>query len=72
MGVNSALLDPSALDDSIIRLGVRAVMRIYIPLSQIAGFDYDDSYRTIAWLCWVPNLLVAHLLVRSARVQADF
>jgi hypothetical protein len=46
-------------------------LRIYIPLSQIAGFDYDDSYRMIAWLCWVPNLLVAQLLVRSGRGQAD-
>jgi hypothetical protein len=54
-------------------LAFAAVMlRIYIPLSQIAGFDYDDSCRMIAWLRWVPNLLVAQLLVRSARVQADF
>jgi hypothetical protein len=47
-------------------------LRIYIPLSQIAGFDYAASYAAIAWLCWVPNLLVAQLLVRSARGQADF
>ena len=54
-------------------LAFAAVMlRIYIPLSQIAGFDYDDSYRVIAWLCWVPNLIAAQLLVRSARGQADF
>jgi hypothetical protein len=54
-------------------LAFAAVMlRIYIPLSQIAGFEYADSYRVIAWLCWVPNLLVAQLLVRSARGQADF
>jgi hypothetical protein len=54
-------------------LAFAAVMlRIYIPLSQIAGLDYADSYRVIAWLCWIPNLLVAQLLVRSARGQADF
>jgi hypothetical protein len=33
-------------------------LRIYIPISQIAGLDYTDSYRVIAWLCWIPNLLV--------------
>jgi Predicted membrane protein (DUF2306) len=54
-------------------LAFAAVMlRIYIPLSQIAGFDYAASYAGIAWLCWVPNLLVAQLLVRSARGAADF
>jgi hypothetical protein len=54
-------------------LAFAAVMlRIYIPLSQIAGLDYATSYAAIAWLCWVPNLLVAQLLVRSARGQADF
>jgi len=54
-------------------LAFAAVMlRIYIPLSQIAGLDYADSYRVIAWLCWVPNLLLAQLLVRSARGQPDF
>ena len=47
-------------------------LRIYIPISQIAGLDYTDSYRVIAWLCWVPNLLVAELLIRSARGEADF
>ena len=47
-------------------------LRVYIPVSQIAGLDYTDSYRVIAWLCWVPNLLVAELLIRSARGEADF
>jgi Predicted membrane protein (DUF2306) len=47
-------------------------LRIYIPISQIAGLDYTDSYRVIAWLCWVPNLAVAQLLIRSARGEADF
>ena len=32
----------------------------------------DHGYPVIAWLCWVPNLLVAQVLVRSARGRADF
>ena len=35
------------------------MLRIYLPLSLTAGFDCADSYPVIAWLCWVPNLLVA-------------
>lgn len=34
-------------------------LRIYLPLSQVAGMPFEPAYQTIAWLCWVPNLLVA-------------
>lgn len=34
-------------------------LRIYIPLSQMAGLPFDPSYVAISWMCWVPNLLVA-------------
>jgi uncharacterized membrane protein len=43
------------------------MLRIYIPLALAAGIDYAVSYPAIAWLCWVPNLVVAQYLVRSAR-----
>ncbi len=38
-------------------------LRIYLPLSQVAGYDFDAAYAAIAWLCWVPNLLVAEWLI---------
>ncbi len=47
-------------------------LRIYLPLAMIAGLDYSIAYSVIAWLCWVPNLLVAQLFVRRARGTADF
>jgi hypothetical protein len=47
-------------------------LRIYLPGSMIAGLDYAESYPAIAWLCWLPNLLVAQLLIRNARGEADF
>ncbi len=34
-------------------------LRIYIPLGVVLGLPVDPSYQAIAWLCWVPNLLVA-------------
>lgn len=41
-------------------LSLAAVMlRIYIPLSVIAGLEFATAYAWIAWLCWVPNLLLA-------------
>jgi hypothetical protein len=40
-------------------------LRLYIPLSQIAGIPFEAAYPVIAWLCWVPNLAVAEWFVRS-------
>nr|WP_315494529.1 DUF2306 domain-containing protein [uncultured Rhodoferax sp.] len=45
-------------------------LRIYIPSSQIAGLPFEDAYRAIAWLCWVPNLLLAEWLIRRLRRTA--
>ena len=39
-------------------------LRLYVPVSQVLGFDFMIAYRAIAWLCWVPNLIVAELLIR--------
>ena len=38
-------------------------LRIYLPLSAIAGIPFPDAYQVVAWLCWVPNLVVAEWLV---------
>jgi uncharacterized membrane protein len=43
------------------------MLRIYIPFALVIGIGYEASYPVIAWLCWVPNLVVAQFLVRSAR-----
>jgi len=40
-------------------------LRIYLPLSQIAQIDFIDAYRVIAWICWIPNLLVAEWIIRK-------
>ncbi len=45
-------------------------LRLYLPLSQLLGFGFAPSYSAIAWLCWLPNLLVAEWSLRrhpSAR-----
>lgn len=47
-------------------------LRIYLPVAMIGGLSFATAYPIIAWLCWVPNLLIAQLLVRRARGAADF
>lgn len=34
-------------------------LRIYLPLSEVAGIPFAEAYQAVSWLCWVPNLLVA-------------
>lgn len=34
-------------------------LRFYLPASQSAGIPFEAAYATIAWLCWVPNILIA-------------
>jgi uncharacterized membrane protein len=41
-------------------------LRIYLPLGIMLNHgDFYTPYRAIAWLCWVPNLVVAELWLRS-------
>jgi uncharacterized membrane protein len=48
---------------SLILAGV--MLRVWVPLyyglsgAGIVDFTFETAYATIAWLCWVPNLLIA-------------
>lgn len=44
-------------------------LRLLIPASAIAGLPFDEAYRAISFLCWVPNLLIAELWLRAPRAQ---
>lgn len=40
-------------------------LRLWLPLLTAAmHMEFIEAYRIIAWLCWVPNLLVAFTIVR--------
>jgi hypothetical protein len=45
-------------------------LRIYLPLSLAAGMSFDVAYPAIAWLCWVPNIIVAERLVARMPTHA--
>lgn len=41
-------------------------LRLWLPLLFALGYDFPESYPTVAWLAWVPNLLVAELIIGKA------
>jgi hypothetical protein len=42
-------------------------LRIWLPLSQAAGIPFQEAYTAIAWLCWVPNLVVVEWFILRRR-----
>ena len=43
-------------------------LRLYLPASTASGaVPFEVAYPLIAWLCWVPNLLIAELWLRGTR-----
>lgn len=39
-------------------------LRLWLPASQVAGMPFLTAYVAIAWLCWVPNLVLAEWFLR--------
>lgn len=42
-------------------------LRIWLPLLIMTFGNFITAYNIVAWLCWVPNLLVANLITRRIR-----
>lgn len=40
-------------------------LRIYLPILVILFHDFIKAYLLVAWLCWVPNIIVAYFLVQQ-------
>ena len=45
-------------------------LRIYLPVSMASGIAFESAYPVIAWIAWVPNLLVAEAWIRRALILA--
>jgi uncharacterized membrane protein len=43
------------------------MLRVWLPLFLTLGYGFPEAYTTVAWLCWVPNLLVAELIIRNGK-----
>lgn len=44
-------------------------LRIWLPLLIMWYHDFIPAYRVVAWLCWVPNIIVAYLIIRGIHKQ---
>ena len=42
-------------------------LRVYLPLLTIFFHDFIKAYLVVAWLCWIPNIMVAYFLVRQLQ-----
>jgi uncharacterized membrane protein len=40
-------------------------LRVYLPLSLSLGVAFELAYPVIAWICWVPNVLIAEWILAS-------
>ena len=40
-------------------------LRLYLPLAALLQVPFDDAYRVISFLAWVPNLLLVELYLRQ-------
>jgi len=43
------------------------MLRLWNPIFGAIGIDFTTGYIVVAWLCWVPNLLVAQWIIRGIR-----
>ena len=46
------------------------MLRVWLPLFLTLGYGFAEAYTTVAWLCWVPNLLVAELIISKGKARA--
>lgn len=44
-------------------------LRIWLPLLIIIFGNFITAYIIVAWLCWIPNLMVAHLITKRMTVE---
>ncbi len=42
-------------------------LRLYIPASTMAGIPFEAAYPVIAWIAWVPNLIIAELVFNGTK-----
>ena len=46
-------------------------LRIYLPLLIMVFHDFTTAYLIVAWLCWLPNLVVAYYINQRQRLDVN-
>ena len=44
-------------------------LRIWLPILTAFTDDFVIAYKIVAWLCWVPNIIVARYMVKKQRIK---
>jgi uncharacterized membrane protein len=47
------------------------MLRLWMPTFVMAGVDFTAGYIVTAWLCWVPNLIVAQWMIHRRRQNQE-
>ena len=42
-------------------------LRIWLPILTSVMGEFIGAYRIVAWLCWVPNIIIAYFIVRNTN-----
>jgi uncharacterized membrane protein len=46
-------------------------LRLWLPALQFGGgMGFETVYQIVAWLCWVPNLIIAEISIRLHKLAA--
>jgi len=43
------------------------MLRVWIPIFGMTGIEFTTAYIMIAWLCWMPNLVLVELAIHRNR-----
>jgi uncharacterized membrane protein len=43
------------------------MLRLWMPVSMAMHIPFDVAYPVVAWLCWVPNLILAEVFINASR-----
>lgn len=46
-------------------------LRLELPLLLALGVSFETAYVTVAWLCWVPNVLIAEWIIQNRSLRAS-
>jgi predicted membrane protein DUF2306 len=46
------------------------MLSLWVPVMVVGGIPFDAAYLVVAWLCWVPNLVVAEAIFRASLRHA--
>lgn len=42
-------------------------LRLWLPVLVATSGSFDTAYLSVAWLCWVPNIIIAELWIQLTR-----